>query len=115
LGDKFLQHVERTRILALLIPLDAPDPQSVYDLLRREAAAYDPELAAKPHVVVFTKLDLWPEGMPLPALKAPEAREVLAVSAVANRRLDELKERLWHLVTEARTIHAEVNSSNTPP
>jgi GTPase involved in cell partitioning and DNA repair len=88
--------------------------QSTNDLLRREAAAYDPALAAKPHVVVFTKLDLRPQE-PLPALKAPEARETLAVSAVANQRLDELKERLWHLVTEARTIQAEVNSSNTSP
>src|SRR5436853_5307567 len=49
LGDRFLQHVERTRVLAYLLPLDDPDTQATYDLLRREAAAYDPALAAKPH------------------------------------------------------------------
>jgi GTP-binding protein len=50
LGLRFLQHVERTRILAVLIPADSPDPQATYELLRREAAAYSKELAAKPHV-----------------------------------------------------------------
>ena len=36
LGLRFLQHVERTRVLAFLVPLDAPDPQAVYDRLRDE-------------------------------------------------------------------------------
>src|SRR5213594_446961 len=48
LGDRFLQHVERTRVLACLVPLDADDVQGVYDMLRSEAAAYSPTLAAKP-------------------------------------------------------------------
>src|SRR3989449_5161283 len=58
LGLRFLQHVERTRAVAVLVPVDSPDPQATYDLLRREAASYSQELAAKPHVVVLTKSDL---------------------------------------------------------
>ena len=61
LGLRFLQHVERTRILAVLVPINSPDPQATYDLLRKEAAAYSKELAAKPHVVVLTKADLEPQ------------------------------------------------------
>src|ERR671919_102926 len=38
LGLRFLQHVERTRLLAFLIPLDAPDPEETYRRLRSEAA-----------------------------------------------------------------------------
>src|SRR5213082_1389843 len=60
LGLRFLQHVERTRAVAVLVPVDSPDPQATYDLLRREAASYSADLAAKPHVVVLTKLDLSP-------------------------------------------------------
>jgi GTP-binding protein len=101
LGDRFLRHVERTRVLALLIPLDAPDPQATYALLRREAAAYAPLLAEKPHVVVFTKLDLLPPEATLPQLAAPDARAVLAVSAVARRGLGALREHLWRLVAAA--------------
>ena len=58
LGDRFLQHVERTRMIAYLVPVDAPDPQAVYDLLRSEARQYGEELANKPHIVVLTKTDL---------------------------------------------------------
>jgi GTP-binding protein len=104
LGDRFLQHIERTRVLAYLIPLDAEDPQAVYDLLRREAEAYDAVLAAKPHIIVFTKLDLLPPGSPIPVLRAENARTTLAISAVANRGLIELKERLWELVGEAKAL-----------
>jgi len=46
----FLQHVERTRAVAVLVPVDSPDPQATYDLLRKEAASYSKELASKPHV-----------------------------------------------------------------
>ena len=42
LGLKFLQHVERTRLVAVLVPVDSPDPQASYELLLREAAALPP-------------------------------------------------------------------------
>ena len=58
LGLQFLRHVERTRVLAFLIPIDAMEWQQEYDDLHREVAAYSAELAEKPHCVVFTKLDL---------------------------------------------------------
>src|SRR5439155_23757 len=61
LGLRFLQHVERTRAVAVLVPVDSPDPQATYDLLRREAASYSKELASKPHIVVLTKADLTPD------------------------------------------------------
>jgi GTP-binding protein len=101
LGDRFLQHVERTRVLAYLVPVDSPDPRSGYDMLRREAKAYSEALADTPHVLVLTKTDLLPPGTPPPAVAAPEARAVLAVSAVAQRGLAELSEQLWTLVQEA--------------
>lgn len=100
LGDRFLQHVERTRVLAYLVPLDRPDLQAGYDMLRREARAFSPTLAAKPHVVVLTKADLLPAGTAPPPLSAPEARVVLTISAVAKQGVDQLCETLWRLVRE---------------
>ena len=84
-----------------LLPLDGADPAATYELLRREAAAYSPALADKPHIVVFTKLDLLPLDAPAPELAAPDAQVVLAVSAVARRGLDGLREQLWRLVGTA--------------
>lgn len=102
LGDRFLQHVERTRVLAYLVPLDRVDPQAAYQLLRHEAKAYSPVLADKPHVVVLTKADLLPPDAAPPKLSAPDARAVLTISAVARRGLDVLRETLWSLAREQR-------------
>ena len=86
LGLRFLQHVERTRVLAFLIPLDADDPQATYDRLRNEIQEYSPALAEKQHIVVLTKQDLQPPGSPLPQLKAPEAAGVRAISSASGPR-----------------------------
>lgn len=99
LGDRFLRHVERTRVLAYLVPLDADDPQAVYEMLRSEARAYSPVLADKPHVVVFTKQDLLPPAAPLPSLRAPDAVGVHAISAVTRQGLDLLLQALWRLLS----------------
>ncbi len=102
LGLRFLQHVERTRVLAFLLPLDAPDLQAVYERLRREVASYSDALAAKPHVVLLTKRDLLGPGQPPPGLHAPDAAGTLAISSAAGTGLDELKEFLWRCVEAAK-------------
>src|SRR3989440_13022066 len=71
LGLRFLQHVERTRMMAVLVPVDSPDPQATYELLRREAALYSAELAAKPHLVVARKVGPTPRP-PSPPPAAPK-------------------------------------------
>jgi GTP-binding protein len=101
LGLRFLQHVERTRVLAYLIPVVSEDPQATYALLRHEASEYSAELGRKPHVVVLTKTDLIPDGEPVPSLTVPDALAVVAISSVANRGLTEMKECFWHLITKS--------------
>jgi GTP-binding protein len=103
LGLRFLQHVERTRVLAVLVPVDAPEPQATYALLRREAAAFSSELASKPHLVVLTKTDLIAPGSPLPALEPDDGVPVLAISAVTGQGMPELLETLWRTL---RTVPA---------
>ncbi|MFQ5703719.1 MAG: GTPase ObgE [Gemmatimonadales bacterium] len=107
LGDQFLQHVERTRVLAYIIPLDVDDPQLAYEMLRDEARQYDAALAERPHVVVFTKRDLLGPDEDVPPLVAPDAARVLTVSAVARRGLGELKEQLWELLGTVASAREE--------
>jgi GTPase len=97
LGDRFLQHIERTRVLAYLVPVDSADVQRTYDLLREEVQAYSPALGQKPHIVILSKADLLPPEGPSPTIHAPEALAVMVISSVSHRGLDDLKERLWHL------------------
>jgi GTP-binding protein len=109
LGLKFLQHVERTRVLAFLLPLDREDLQQAYDGLRHEIKSYSEELFGKPHVVVFTKRDLLPGAAPLPSIDAPDASGLLAVSSAAGTGLEELKEFLWKFVETAKSTEPEVS------
>lgn len=94
LGHQFLRHIERTRTLALLIPVDVGDHQAEYEALRRELRAYSQELTRTPHCVVLTKTDLLGAD-PLPEVVAPEAFGVFAVSSVARSGIPELMEALW--------------------
>ena len=103
LGLRFLQHVERTRLIAVLVPADSPDPQATYELLRREAASYSPELAAKPHVVVLTKTDLLtPDTRHLtPEIRTADGAPLLTISAVTGQGVPDLLETLWRLLQSA--------------
>src|SRR5215210_5352742 len=89
LGLQFLRHIERTRLLAFLIPIDAMDWQAEYDQLRSEVRSYSEELAAKPHCVVFTKMDLMGEEY-VPPIEMPGSFGSFAVSAAGRTGLDTL-------------------------
>jgi GTPase len=94
LGLQFLRHIERTRILAFLIPIDAMDWQAEFDQLRHEIAAYSADLSAKPYCVVFTKMDLLGEAY-APPIDAPASFGIFAVSAAAREGLDALTAVWW--------------------
>ena len=108
LGLQFLRHIERTRLLAFLIPIDAMDWQEEYDQLRREIAAYSPELSDRPHCVVFTKLDLLGEDY-TPPIRTDEAFGVFAVSAPGRQGLDRLLSAWW-----TELLRLKESSSSTP-
>jgi GTP-binding protein len=101
LGLQFLRHIERTRFLAFLIPIDALDWQLEYDQLRNEVAQYSRELSEKPHCVVFTKMDLLGEDEP-PPIEAPDAFGVFAISAAARSGLHALELAWWRRLLEMR-------------
>jgi GTP-binding protein len=101
LGHQFLRHVERTRTLAVMVPLDSVDPQEDYDRLRAELASYSPALAEKPHCVVLTKADLLGPDAP-PEIEAPGAWGHFVASSVSRRGLPELLEALWDQAQRSR-------------
>ncbi len=101
LGLQFLRHIERTRMLAFLIPIDAMDWQEEYDQLRREIESYSPELAQKPHCVVFTKMDLF-ANEPAPPIEASDAFGVFAISAAGREGLEPLLAAWWSQVLDLK-------------
>jgi GTP-binding protein len=110
LGLQFLRHIERTRVLAFLIPIDADDWQAEYDQLRHEIAAYSTELAAKPHCVVFTKMDLLGDDE-APPVDAPEAFAVDAISAANRTGLDTLLAHWWSHLLDMKKVDVRRDDS----
>jgi GTPase len=94
LGLQFLRHIERTRILAFLVPIDSMDWQAEYDGLRDEIRSYSAELAQKPHCVVFSKMDLLGDDE-APPIDAPDAFGIYTISAAGRQGLDTLLSGLW--------------------
>lgn len=63
LGHRFLRHVERARVLCIMVdlaPLDGVGPTEQEEILLRELGQYRPELLERPRIVVGTKADLVP-------------------------------------------------------
>ena len=61
LGDQFLKHIQRTKILLFLIDIDSADPFNDYQVLKKELHLYDPYLDKKPHLIALSKMDTIPE------------------------------------------------------
>src|ERR1700751_529623 len=60
LGDKFLRHIERTKVLVHLVDVSGAsgrDPVEDFDTIRRELELYTPEMLAKPQLVAANKID----------------------------------------------------------
>jgi GTP-binding protein len=113
LGLQFLRHIERTRLLAFLVPIDAEDWQAELDQLRTEVAAYSSELAAKPYCVVFSKLDLLGE-LYVPEISAPGAFGCYAVSAPGRLGLEGLLDAWWRQLLAMRTAEHRKEDGDAP-
>ena len=98
LGHQFLRHVERARVLCILIdlaPVDDTSPQAQLDILLRELESYDPQLLERPRVIVGTKTDS-------ATVEMVDEWDGMLISAITNQGLRELVGRLASLVHSAR-------------
>src|SRR2546427_10608539 len=114
LGDRFLRHVERTRLLLHLVDVSSSsgrDPVNDYDVIARELAAYDPDLALRPQIVVATKIDALDEPEKLEHLRA-RAREdekpFFAISSVTGAGVRELINQIARELEKTREDSAKL-------
>jgi len=93
LGHEFLRHVERSGLLVHLVeatPMDGSDPVQNYRMIRNELEQYSPALAARPELVVVTKMDLTDAEEARERLAREIGRDVLSISAVTGRGIPTL-------------------------
>jgi GTPase len=96
LGDQFLRHIERTKLLLHMVDVSSAsgrDPVTDYETVNRELASYNPELAARPQIVVATKIDALDDESRLGRLRErAEADDKLffAISSATNKGINQL-------------------------
>ena len=98
LGDEFLRHIERTRIIVHMIdiaPLGGPKPADAYRVIRNELREYSQALFEKPELVVANKMDLTGARRHLTALEKAIGVPVIAISAVTGLGLPKLVEAMF--------------------
>ncbi len=93
LGHRFLRHIERTSVLALLVEAPDPKPEETLAALLAELEAYNPALLERPRLIVRTKADLGGE---------PWERAEHVISAVTGEGVEELVARMATLVQVER-------------
>ncbi len=102
LGDEFLRHVERTKILIHVLDICPPDrdPVGDYKAIRSELTQYSASLAGKDEIIVANKMDLTGSGENLSRLQDDLQVEVIPISAATGEGLERLTERIWEALGE---------------
>jgi GTP-binding protein len=95
LGLRFLKHIERTRVLVMLIDITSTDPAGDVRVLENELREYDPALLKRPRLVMASKADL------IDPDELSTFRYDLRISSVTGEGLPELIIRLWDMLREA--------------
>ncbi len=107
LGDRFLGHVERCRVLLHLVDGTSEDVAEDYRVVRRELKAYSPELAKKKEIVALSKCDALDDATlaeRFEQLKKAARKKPLTLSAVSGQGV---KDALFALVREIERKDAE--------
>ena len=115
LGDEFLRHIERTRVLIHIVdicPMPG-DPVANYHAIRNELEQYSPTLAAKPEIVVANKMDLTDSDEHLAEFREAIDAPVFAISAVTGKGLEALGEEIWRKIQECLALESDQPSK--PP
>ena len=104
LGDEFLKHVQRTRVLVHVVDGSEDDVPGRIKAINSEITQFDPELAKKPQILAINKLDLDEVSVLIDEIKESLKdfdglhSETFFVSAATYDGLDELKQAMFHLL-----------------
>ena len=93
LGDKFLKHIQRTRVIAHIIDMsgiEGRDPLEDYETINKELKDFDEKLILKPQVIIANKMDLEGARENLERFKKKYNVPVYEVSAITNKGLDKV-------------------------
>jgi GTP-binding protein len=105
IGDRFLGHVERTRVLLHLVSAREEDVAEAYRVIRGELAAYEHGLADKTEILALSQIDLLSDEEreeKVAALEAVTGRKPMLLSSATRSGVDEVLRAVMRVIEEAR-------------
>ena len=109
-GDRFLGHVERTRLLLHLVDGAGDDPLGAWRIVRGELDGYGAGLAQKPEVIALTKADLLDDKQRAKLLKALEKQtgaRVFPISAPLDEGMEPLLDAIIQRLSNPGDVPGE--------
>ncbi len=100
LGMEFLRHIERTRLLAILIEATSEDWEATYETLLGELRGYEEGLLEKPRIVVLSKMDLCEDKNIGEAFLRELQHPWCRISAATGEGVREFLDLLWKAVVQ---------------
>lgn len=119
LGDQFLRHVERTKLLIHLIDGSGYDPIADFQAINNELASFNERLASRPQLIVITKLDLPDAQEQAPIIRMEledmgyNIADMMDISAVTHHNVRSLKFRIRQLLDELPEPEPLIEESRT--
>jgi GTP-binding protein len=110
-GDRFLGHIERCRVLIHLIDIQGTDPAEALDIIEEELAAYGEGLDEKPRLIALNKIDLVDTELVkafTKELKAAGATKVFPISGATGKGMDKLLDAVISYLPSATTTERPV-------
>jgi GTPase len=111
LGIRFLRHLKRTRVMVYVLALDS-DPTRDFDVVRREVAAFDADMASRPALIALNKDDLISAddaNASAHAMHLQTGLEVFVISAREHRGLAPLVTAIARKLKTFNTVQAHVS------
>ncbi|UUL84089.1 GTPase ObgE [Sphingomonas qomolangmaensis] len=113
IGDRFLGHVERCRVLLHLVDANGDDVMEAYRIVREEIAAYGADLDDKPEVIALNKCDLLDaelvEAMTAELREASGGAEIFAISGATGAGIEPLLDRMIETIGPVERTHYELD------
>lgn len=101
LGDKFLRHIERTKVIAHIIDMsgiEGRDPYEDYLVINKELEKFSPKLLQKPMIIIANKMDMESAKENLKEFQKKVDKEIYPISALTNDNLNPVLIKLADLV-----------------
>ena len=106
LGDKFLKHIERTRVLLHLVDCSSEsfeEPEEAWRVIRGEISSYSESLASRPCLLAATKVEDDVSRARAESLAQAVGTRVWPISSATREGLDPLLRELWQLLSRDKS------------